>query len=604
MSLNSPAALVDLTLRFEKLGSEYRVQGDDEGAITSVAAQDVRPLLSNIDTNRLTGEGTPQDVDSSSRQLLDLFFQHETLARFTSARKEALSTGRTVSLRLDFEGAAELNDLPWELLANPGTGDLSLVRSIPNPSRSPEPSPTLPLRILIVGASPTDLPPFDLDLQWEILRKALQDDIEAGRVSLERLKEASEAGLQNALAEGQFQVLHFVGYGRSKPLASYGSLFEDQNRRSRAMPAEYLAGLLRQHSALRLMVLDVGSNAAGFNPFAETANILVRTGLDAVIAMRRRLSGPAAVAFHQALYSSLASGVTIGQSVVNARRILAQCSPDPEWDAPMLYASLEARTLVPRDNSSKEPPAARELQPVDTPTVPPSSNEEPSTPNPSEGLLPPKHEERRDPPKPSRPRIRKILILAASPESLAHLRLAEEIREILASLRQAKYGRRFQVVQCPAARTRDLQQAMLEAQPQIVHFCGHGAGAEGLVLEDDDSLPRQVPSSALADLFRIFSPTVECVVLNSCYSEYQAKPISEYINFVIGMKKEIQDSAAINFASGFYGALGAGYSIDFAYQLGRNAIEIENLPGYLVPVLLERADLAAPPLAGGLRSPL
>ncbi len=36
-----------------------------------------------------------------------------------------------------------------------------------------------------------------------------------------------------------------------------------------------------------------------------------------------------------------------------------------------------------------------------------------------------------------------------------------------------------------AVRPRDLQRAMLEVEPQIVHFSGHGAGDEGLVFEDE-----------------------------------------------------------------------------------------------------------------------
>ena len=54
------------------------------------------------------------------------------------------------------------------------------------------------------------------------------------------------------------------------------------------------------------------------------------------------------------------------------------------------------------------------------------------------------------------------------------------------------------------------------------------------------------------------------------------------------MKKQIGDQAAINFAIGFYCALGAGRPVEFAYQMGCSAIELENLPGSLVPVLLAR----------------
>jgi len=189
----------------------------------------------------------------------------------------------------------------------------------------------------------------------------------------------------------------------------------------------------------------------------------------------------------------------------------------------------------------------------------------------------------------------KILVLAASPENLARLRLNEEVREIDAGLRRAKHRERFQLDHRSAVRPLDLQQALLDVEPHIVHFCGHGVGAEGLILEDDNGMAQPVQTPALANLFRLFAHKIECVVLNSCHTEHQAKAIAEHVPFVIGMKREIGDRAAIKFAIGFYCALGAGRAIESAYHLGRSAIELENLPDHLIPTLLperpNRTDL-------------
>ncbi|WP_228060119.1 CHAT domain-containing protein [Plectonema radiosum] len=78
---------------------------------------------------------------------------------------------------------------------------------------------------------------------------------------------------------------------------------------------------------------------------------------------------------------------------------------------------------------------------------------------------------------------------------------------------------------------------------------------------------------------------IECVILNACYSEVQATAISQYIPYVIGMNKAIGDKAAIEFVVGFYSALAAGESIDFAYKLGCNAIAMAGIPENLTPVL-------------------
>ncbi|NES01160.1 MAG: TIR domain-containing protein, partial [Symploca sp. SIO1B1] len=51
----------------------------------------------------------------------------------------------------------------------------------------------------------------------------------------------------------------------------------------------------------------------------------------------------------------------------------------------------------------------------------------------------------------------------------------------------------------------------------------------------------------------------------------------------------IGDSAAIEFAVGFYDALGAGESVEFAYKLGCNAIRMAGISEYLTPVLKKKS---------------
>ena len=86
----------------------------------------------------------------------------------------------------------------------------------------------------------------------------------------------------------------------------------------------------------------------------------------------------------------------------------------------------------------------------------------------------------------------------------------------------------------------------------------------------------------------MFTAHIECVLLNACYSEVQADAIVQHIPYVIGMSKEIGDKASIEFAIGFYAALGAGKSIEFSYQFGCNAIQLAGIPEHLTPVLKKK----------------
>ena len=191
---------------------------------------------------------------------------------------------------------------------------------------------------------------------------------------------------------------------------------------------------------------------------------------------------------------------------------------------------------------------------------------------------------------------KKILILAANPLETVHLRLDQEMREIEEGLRRSKLGLgvHFELVKKTAVRTQDIHRALLDEQPQIVHFSGHGAKEDGLVLENWEGKAQLVGTHALANLFELFSDRVECILLNACYSQVQATAIAQHIDFTIGMNKAIGDTAAITFAVGFYDALGAGEDYEFAYKLGCSAIHMAGIKEYLTPDLIKRGEQAPP----------
>jgi hypothetical protein len=58
-------------------------------------------------------------------------------------------------------------------------------------------------------------------------------------------------------------------------------------------------------------------------------------------------------------------------------------------------------------------------------------------------------------------------------------------------------------------RPNDLQRALLDYEPQIVHFSGHGAGAQGLVLENNLEQVQLVSAQSLARLFRLFQDLLD-----------------------------------------------------------------------------------------------
>ncbi len=169
--------------------------------------------------------------------------------------------------------------------------------------------------------------------------------------------------------------------------------------------------------------------------------------------------------------------------------------------------------------------------------------------------------------------MKKILILTSNPRN--DLKLDREIKDLKNVIKRSKNQSQLKLWLELEVQTEELQEKLLEHEPRIVHFCGHGTEKQGLVLQNLAGGEQVVSTKALSNLFALFDQEVECVVLNACYSEVQAKAIVQHINYVIGMSHEIRDDAAIAFATGFYRALGWGKSIEESYQFGRNAIQIQ-----------------------------
>ena len=185
--------------------------------------------------------------------------------------------------------------------------------------------------------------------------------------------------------------------------------------------------------------------------------------------------------------------------------------------------------------------------------------------------------------------IKKILILSANPKNREHLRLDEEVREIHEALRRSTYRDMFKIEQRLAVRSMDIRRAILEVEPNIVHFCGHGE-QNGLMIENEHGNSTLIESDRLGELFGLLKQDIEleCVLLNSCYSAIQAQALNKHIDYVIGIPYGIDDRAAIQFAVGFYDGLGAGKNFENAYELGKNAIN--KISDELAPILLKRND--------------
>ena len=110
-----------------------------------------------------------------------------------------------------------------------------------------------------------------------------------------------------------------------------------------------------------------------------------------------------------------------------------------------------------------------------------------------------------------------------------------------------------------------------------MHFSGHGDSSSGIVLEDSQGEAKPIGEDALKSLFRVLAGRIRVVVLNACFSEIQAKAITEIVDCAIGTSHSISDQTAIIFAAAFYRAIGFGTSVYDAFEQGKTAVLLEGL---------------------------
>ena len=191
---------------------------------------------------------------------------------------------------------------------------------------------------------------------------------------------------------------------------------------------------------------------------------------------------------------------------------------------------------------------------------------------------------------PGFPPIR-ILFLAANPVTTDALKLTQEVRQIEEQLRASKYRDTIEFTSRWAVRPEDLQRALLDVEPHIVHFSGHGSEDEGIYLESPEGISAVVDQEALVELLGILKDNIRLVVLNACHTRSLAEAIAIHIDCAIGMRTDVGDQAAIEFSAAFYRAIGSGRSVKVAFDLGRSALKLKKIPEDRTPELYRRSGV-------------
>jgi hypothetical protein len=172
----------------------------------------------------------------------------------------------------------------------------------------------------------------------------------------------------------------------------------------------------------------------------------------------------------------------------------------------------------------------------------------------------------------------RILFLSANPWTTSRILVDEEAREIFERIQEGPYRDNFELHRHVAIRPIDLQKLLLLHRPHIIHFSGHGSKKQKIIMGGTPGRGKTVDRQGLVDLLALYSTHLRLVLLNACFTNVQARAISQVIDYSVGTGKGIGDKAGVAFAGAFYRALGFGKSIRQAFDSAKAELALTRMP--------------------------
>ncbi len=182
-----------------------------------------------------------------------------------------------------------------------------------------------------------------------------------------------------------------------------------------------------------------------------------------------------------------------------------------------------------------------------------------------------------------------VLLLSTSPSGQARLRVDIEFRAIIDRIRATRFRELFRFVQVQAARFEDLQTALLEHQPHVLHMSSHGNADGSLQFESAVPEAGRISKTRLLRLLKTLRDNLRLVIVNACHSHALASEIPPNIDLAIGMLDSVPDEVAIGFSVAFYEALGYGRTVENAFDIAIANLD-ETLGDDKLPVMYPLAD--------------
>src|SRR5215470_5183592 len=279
-------------------------------------------------------------VREVGQQLFEAVFADRVYGRYTASVQEAARRGEPLRVVLRLR-AQELAALPWEAMFDPEADEYLCQREpIVRYVETAQPATPLPvdppLRILGLVSAPRDLPELDVDEERRRLTDAIDDLGRRRQVELTWASRGTWPCMQEALLDGHWHVLHFIGHGGIDRDVGVLALENEAGR----------ANLVSSARFARLLHACRSGEAAVGDLLSSTAASLVHSGISAAVAMQFAVTDPAALAFSRGFYQALAHNQPVDEAVRLGRIAIDGTSEHTlEWVTPVLFLRTDETRL-------------------------------------------------------------------------------------------------------------------------------------------------------------------------------------------------------------------------------------------------------------------
>jgi CHAT domain-containing protein len=370
----------------------------DQQALENALLRVQNALLRSAALRRQVLSPEAQAVQDFGQRLFQALMTGEALQLYNASGAQADRQRKGLRVRLQIL-AADLAPLPWEFLYDPRQGEYlcflpnrPVVRYLDVPQPIYPIQVDLPLLVLAMVASPSDLDPLDIAHERQRLKDALGPLEQRGMLKLRWVQGQTAHDMHQTLLQRNWHIFHFIGHGAFDQRTQEGvlALTNDQGK-AHLLGATDLGRIISQRQSLRLVVLNACQGAASNKTdiFSSTAATLSRRGLPAVLAMQYEITDQAALEFTRGFYSSLAAGIPVDESLTQARTsISVGISRTLEWVTPVLYMRAPNGVLfeMPQLSTVVRLPPEQPQTALPAPTAP---SDTPRRPDTQPGSMPP-----------------------------------------------------------------------------------------------------------------------------------------------------------------------------------------------------------------------